>query len=149
MGGLVWAQDWLETCLLEKRNVSWISKQVNKRYDPFGIFRSSSQTYDGTTVLETVFTNHSSYSLQLLGGTESIPVSQWRDWIPTVKLDPRPVSYELEPIHMLLPLGSRQRDTIEAASLYYRQMADTDASIYIDELRVSFHRFFRSLFIIN
>jgi hypothetical protein len=137
MGGLVWAQDYLETCLLETQNTSWIRREVRKRYDPFGFFTSRTNTDDTTIVSNTVFQQHSTYDITLLGGTESLPISQWRDWIPSTKYEPRPVSYELRPIYTLLERNSTLRYTLEAATLFYRQQAEIDASVYIEHLRVS------------
>ena len=137
MGGLVWAQDWLETCLLEHRNVSWIKRQVNRRYDPFGIFQSTSNSHDTTILEEKFFEIYSTYSLQLLGGTQSIPAADWNNWIPTVKYNPRPVSYTLEPIYTLLPIGKAQREVLQMATNYYLQQASAEASVYIQQLQVS------------
>lgn len=138
MGGLIWAQDWLETCLLQYRNTSWIRKQVTRRYDPFGFFTKSTSSDDTTILVDTFFETHSAYSVQLLGGTESVPVSDWLNWLTTVKYNPRPVSYDLEPIYTLLPIGSAQRDALEAATFHYREQANLEASIYIQQLQVIF-----------
>lgn len=137
MGGLVWAQDWLETCLLQHRNVSWIKRQVTRRHDPFGAFRSTSNSHDTTILENTFFEEHSSYSLQLLGGTQSIQASNWTNWVPSVRYNPRPVSYDLEPIYTLLPIGNAQRDALEQATNHYLEEANKEASVYIDQLQVS------------
>ncbi|CAF1394462.1 unnamed protein product [Rotaria magnacalcarata] len=133
MGGLVWQQDWFESCLLRITNTTWIREQVKKR-SGWGLFQSSSTTETRTTVISEQYTKHSEYSLQLLGGTEAINVSKWREWVPTVRHKPRPISYDLLPIHILLPGNSDRRISLEQAALHFRTQADLKERAYISKI---------------
>ncbi|UJR20157.1 hypothetical protein I4U23_023289 [Adineta vaga] len=135
MGGLVWAQDWFQSCMLIVRNESWIKQQVRKKYDPIGIFRSSSVSYHTTVILDETFQNTTTSEALLLGGTESIPMQQWKEWVPTIKYQPRPVSYRLQPIYMLLPQDSQQREILMNATLHFRSEVETEATEYIQRLQ--------------
>jgi hypothetical protein len=74
-------------------------------------------------------------SLQFMGGTESIDISKWREWIPTVKHRPRPISYDLLPIYRLLPPKSDKRYALEQATLYFRTQADLNERAYVTKLQ--------------
>ncbi|CAF0731438.1 unnamed protein product [Didymodactylos carnosus] len=136
MGGLVWALDWYESCLLKIKSTTWIKHQVKRRHDPLGIFRSSSESEETTISLEETFTNYSTYSLQLIGGTETIPIDQWKQWIPTIKEKPRPVTYRLRPIYTLLPVGSPEREKLKQATFSLRTEMKNNASQYITQLQL-------------
>lgn len=135
MGGLVWAEDWFESCLLKIHRESWIKEQVEKRYDPFGIFTKEDQTEDTTITQDETFTNHSTNQIRLVGGTESIPVEKWKEWIHSVKLGPRPINYQLRPLYTLLPAGSLRRQILKQATSYFRKTDDTQSSEYISQLQ--------------
>ncbi|CAF1167767.1 unnamed protein product [Rotaria sordida] len=134
LGGLAWAQDWFDSCLLRIRNTTWIREQVTRR-EPWGLFSSSSDTEQTTTIISEEWTKHAQYSLQLMGGNESIEISKWREWIPTVKQHPRPISYDLTPIYTLLPANSHQRTSLTEATLYFRTQADLNDRTYIAQLQ--------------
>ncbi|CAF2837813.1 unnamed protein product [Rotaria sp. Silwood2] len=70
-----------------------------------------------------------------MGGNESIEISKWREWIPTVKQHPRPISYDLTPIYTLLLSNSHQRKSLTEATLYFRTQADLNERKYIARLQ--------------
>jgi len=41
MGGLVWAENWYESCLTRIYKDICIKTEVHKKYDPFGIFHGN------------------------------------------------------------------------------------------------------------
>ena len=102
--------------------------------DAWGLFRSSDIAEETDTVISEEFTNHSQYSLQLMGGNESIDVSKWREWVTTVKQHPIPISYNLTPIYKLLPLNSEQRKSLAKATLHFLRQAELSQHTYISQL---------------
>ncbi|CAF3365867.1 unnamed protein product [Rotaria socialis] len=133
MGGLMWQQDWFESCLLRVTNTSWIREQVALR-TPQGLFNLSPYSETTTKTISEEYTKHSEYSLQVMGGSYSTNISQWREWMPTVKQKPHAISYDLLPIYRLLPANSDRRRSLEQATLHFRTQADLNERTYIAKI---------------
>jgi hypothetical protein len=131
MGGQVWAETWYEKCLTYEHTEVWISEQVKTTF--LGIFSEDSHSDGHTRVVDERFKQFSIYSSQLLGGTEAISPEKWEEWAPTVKYDPRPISYRLVPLYELLPEGN-QRSALQAAIEYISETAEIEDREYIAEL---------------
>ena len=131
MGGQVWAESWYEKCLNYEHTEVWIREQVSRSFA--FIFNSRSITEEHKRTVDERFKQSSIFSSQLLGGTEAIPTDKWEEWIPTVKLDPRPISYRLIPLYELLPEGNL-RTTLQIAIEYIIDQAEVEHRTYIASL---------------
>ena len=131
MGGQVFAETWYETCLKYEHTEVWIDEQVTRTFA--GIFTENSRDQTHTLRVDETFKKFSIYSSQLLGGTESIPPERWEEWVPTIKDDPRPISYRLVPLYELLP-GGNQRSALQAAIEYITDKAEIENRDYIAQL---------------
>ena len=45
-GGLVWAEDWIETCLFKSHDETWVREEVSRRWDPFGFIQNHHSSSD-------------------------------------------------------------------------------------------------------
>ena len=131
MGGQVWAETWYEKCLKYEHTEVWINEQVKSTF--LGIFEANSYSEWHTSHVDEQFKQYSIYASQLLGGTESIAPEKWQEWAPTVKNDPRPISYRLIPLYELLPEGD-QRTALQAAIEYVAQQVKLESQSYIASL---------------
>lgn len=75
--------------------------------------------------------------MKLIGGIETINVSKWREWIPTVKRGPRAISYDLLPIDQLVSANSEQRKALEQAAAHFRTQADINERTKISKLQAN------------
>ncbi|KAL4484623.1 hypothetical protein ABPG74_019800 [Tetrahymena malaccensis] len=133
-GGLVYAEDWLETCLIKTHDEVWIKEQVSRRYDPFGFFRKDSTKQTDVKQISTDFKENSEYHALLLGGTEKIPLNDWDKWVPTIKYNPKALNRKIVPLTNFLPDGP-QKDALSAALLAFRQQATDEQQAYISQLQ--------------
>jgi hypothetical protein len=131
MGGQVWAETWYEKCLTYEHTEVWINEQVTTTF--IGIFEEDSNTESHTSHVDEKFKQYSIFATQLLGGTESIAPEKWQEWAPTVKDDPRPISYRLVPLYDLLPEGD-QRSALKTAIEYITKQAELENQAYIASL---------------
>ncbi len=131
MGGQVWAETWYEKCLTYEHTEVWVEEQVTRTF--IGIFGEDSFSESHTLHIDEQFKQYSIFASQLLGGTESIAPEKWQEWAPTVKDDPRPISYRLIPLYELLPEGA-QRSALRAAIEYVAQQTKLESEMYIASL---------------
>lgn len=131
MGGQVWAETWYEKCLTYEHTEVWIDEQVKRTY--IGIFREDSSSQSHTLAVDEEFKQFSIFASELLGGTESIAPDKWEEWAPTVKDDPRPISYRLVPLYEILPEGN-QRSALQEAIEYITEQAEMADQAYISSL---------------
>ena len=130
MGGLVWAETWYEKCLTYEHTETWIDEQVSRN---FVLFSTTSNAQDHTLEVDERFKQFSTFSSQLVGGTDSIDPTKWKEWEPTIKTNPRPISYRLTTLDKLLPEGKKRTALGEAIDYYLKVVMDEDR-IYIDKL---------------
>ncbi|CAF1196239.1 unnamed protein product [Didymodactylos carnosus] len=136
MGGVLWAEDWFEKCLLTIYDATWIQEQIKRRYDPFDIFtKTTDKHYTPEIHVHEDYLKYSEYEIKAFGGTETIDPKNWAQWVPTVKYRPRPTTYVLRPIYTLLPVNSPLRQILKQATHEYRSQLDSSAEEYIDELK--------------
>ncbi|CAF3492650.1 unnamed protein product [Rotaria sp. Silwood1] len=131
MGGQVWAETWFDKCLTYEQTETWITEQVTGSFLDF--VDDASTTQEHQRKVDERFKQFSSYSSQLLGGTESIEPEKWEEWAPTVKNNPKPISYRLVPLYELLPEGN-QRSALQAAIEYISEKAELENEKYINQL---------------
>ena len=131
MGGQVWAETWYEKCLTYEHSQTWIHQQVSTNWI---FFRSNSVTEHVQQTVDERFKQFSIFSAQTLGGTSSIDPSKWQEWLPTIKYQPRPLSYRLIPLSELLPEG-KQRRALQSAIDYVLKAAEAEDRSYIDQLQ--------------
>ncbi|CAF1472757.1 unnamed protein product [Adineta steineri] len=130
-GGQVWAETWYEKCLTYEHTQQWIDEQLDENWLIFTY--DVKHREDHTQTVDQRFTNYSISSSQLLGGTESIPPSKWEEWIPTIKTEPRPISYRLISLDEILPESDR-RNALKEAIHYILTVAKEEDQSYIDQL---------------
>lgn len=121
-GGMVYAEDWFETCLTKMFDEVWIKEEVRKRYDPFGFFRKNGQSVSNTTHISTEFKQNSEFHALLLGGTDTISLDKWNEWVPTVKYNPKALNRKLVPLTHFLPEGA-VKNALNQALFELRQEA--------------------------
>ncbi|KAL4484620.1 hypothetical protein ABPG74_019797 [Tetrahymena malaccensis] len=125
-GGLVYAEDWFESCLTKLHDEIWIREEVSKRYDSFGFFRKDSTKQTDVKQISIEFKENSEFHALLLGGTDSIPLNDWDKWVPTIKYNPKALNRKLVPLTHFLPNGP-QKDALNAAILTFRQQAASES----------------------
>ncbi|CAF1363919.1 unnamed protein product [Adineta steineri] len=130
MGGLVWAETWYEKCLTYEHTETWIDEQVSRS---FVVFNTHSSSQDHILEIDEKFKQFSIFSSQLLGGTESVDPTKWKEWESTIKFNPRPISYQLVTLDKLLPEGKKRTALSEAIAYYLGKAMDEDRT-YIDKL---------------
>ncbi|CAF0806884.1 unnamed protein product [Rotaria sordida] len=130
MGGLVWAETWYEMCLTYEHTETWIDEQISRN---FILFSTNSNSQDHMLEVDERFKQFSIFSAQLLGGTDSIDPTKWKEWEPTIKSNPRPISYRLITLDKLLPQGKKRMALSEAIEYYLKEAMDEDR-LYIDKL---------------
>ena len=131
MGGLVWAETWYEKCLTYEHTETWIDEQLSRN---FVLFSTNADSQDHTLEVDERFKQFSIFSSQLLGGTDSIDPTKWKEWEPTIKHSPRPISYRLTTLDKLLSDGEKRTALSEAID-YYLKAAMNEDRIYIDRLQ--------------
>ncbi|CAF1350146.1 unnamed protein product [Didymodactylos carnosus] len=132
MGGLILAEIWYESCLLSIYSAQWIKRQIETRN--LWLFKN---TYTENTAYENtdrVFQQYSQYNVTIIGGMVSSNLTELEKWIPTVKHNPRPITYRLTPIYTLLPQSSPLRNALKNATLYFHSNAVNRSQIYIEHL---------------
>ncbi|CAF2064098.1 unnamed protein product [Rotaria magnacalcarata] len=132
MGGQVWAETWYEKCLTYEHSQRWIDEQVSKNW--FGIRVGVKNIRDYSKTVDERFKQHSIFTSELLGGTESIDPSEWEKWAPTIKAKPRAISYRLLALAEILPPGDL-RNAVKAAINYILTTAQKEEHRYIDQLK--------------
>ncbi|CAF4835198.1 unnamed protein product, partial [Rotaria sp. Silwood2] len=130
-GGQVWAETWYEKCLTYEHTQTWIDEQVTKSWFIFVV--SSENSNDYRQEIDERFRQHSTFSAQLLGGTDSIDPSEWEKWAPTIKRKPRSISYRLISLDEILP-ESDLRNALKAAIDYVLKLAEKEDRNYINQL---------------
>ncbi|CAF1023346.1 unnamed protein product, partial [Didymodactylos carnosus] len=130
MGGMAWAEDWIQKCLFERRTETWIKEQTSRSF--FGFFSSySSATSDGHTLnVDKEYKELTWSTFKLVGGIETPDLRRFDKWLASIKYHPRPVNYRLMPIHTLLPNGA-QRDALETASILFRSEMVNESNAHI------------------
>ncbi|CAF3207054.1 unnamed protein product [Rotaria sp. Silwood2] len=131
IGGMMWAEDYFESCLITKMTEKWIRREITKRYWFFGTSREIIETYHKE--VEKEYQQNSLSILKIIGGFTSIVPFNGYTWLPTVKDDPSPVTYVLQPIYTLLPQGP-QRNALKEATFYFRSATANQSNLYIQRL---------------
>ncbi|CAF1340765.1 unnamed protein product, partial [Didymodactylos carnosus] len=138
MGGLLWAEDYFEGCLITKYSERWVREQVRRSYWFFG-----DETYSEhyTMNVDQIYKKYSSSMSKLIGGIDNNPgeassVEPYiiNAWISTLKNYPQPINYRLLPIYTLLPKGDK-KETMKNATYYFRSQAAADENLYIQRLQ--------------
>ncbi|CAF1306922.1 unnamed protein product [Adineta ricciae] len=130
MGGLVWAETWYEQCLTYEHTETWIDEQVSRS---FVAFSTHSSSQDHMLEIDEKFKQFSIFSSQILGGTESVDPTKWKEWQSTIKFNPRPISYQLVTLDKLLPEGNKRTALNEAIQFYLKTAVEEDRT-YINKL---------------
>lgn len=133
MGGLVWAENYFESCLTQIYSETWVTEQVDKKYDPIGCFTSHEKYSDDTTVVTEDYEKYSYGELFIQGGTESISPVDWDEWSPTVKNNPLPIRKTLIPIYYFIE-DPIKKSVLEKATNDYRHSLDDDMTKTISEM---------------
>ncbi|UJR12783.1 hypothetical protein I4U23_016957 [Adineta vaga] len=128
IGGMLWAEDYFETCLIKKMTEKWIRREISKRYWFFYSTKELTETYH-KTVDEQYEKNSLSY-FKIIGGFPSISPLTAYNWLPTIKSNPTAITYRLQPIYTLLPKGAR-REALKEATLYLRSNITNILNLYI------------------
>ncbi|CAF2684273.1 unnamed protein product [Rotaria sp. Silwood2] len=131
IGGMLWAEDYFESCLITKMTEKWIRREITKRYWFFGTSREITETYNKE--VEKEYQQNSLSIFKIIGGLTSIFPLTGYNWLPTVKDNPSPVTYGLQPIYNLLPQGA-QRDALKEATFYFRSAITNSTNLYIQRL---------------
>lgn len=131
IGGMLWAEDYFESCLITKMTETWIRREITKRYWFFGSTREISENYHKQ--VEQEYQENSLSRLEIIGGLTSIYPLTGYNWLPTIKDYPSPVTYRLQPIYTLLPQGA-QREALKEATFYFRSAAANATNLYIQRL---------------
>ncbi|CAF4664357.1 unnamed protein product, partial [Rotaria socialis] len=132
MGGQVWAETWYEKCLTYEHSQRWIDEQVSRNW--FGFRVGVKNINDYTKTVDERFKQHSIFTSELLGGTESIDPSEWEKWAPTIKTKPRAISYRLLALDESLPPGDL-RNAVKAAINYILTTAEKEELRYVSQLK--------------
>ncbi|CAF1295634.1 unnamed protein product [Rotaria sp. Silwood1] len=138
MGGLLWAEDYFEGCLITKYSERWVREQLRRSYWFFGdITYSESYTMNVDQIYKTYRLSMS----KLIGGIDNNPgkassIEPYviNAWISTLKNHPQPINYRLLPIYTLLPKGDKKA-AMKTATYYFRLQAAADANLYIQRLQ--------------
>ena len=131
IGGMLWAEDYFESCLITKMTETWTRREITKRYWFFGTSRQITETYHKD--VDKQYQQNSLSIFQIIGGLTSITPLTGYNWLPTIKDNPTPITYRLQPIYTLLPRGP-QRDALKEATLYFRSAAVNASNLFIQRL---------------
>ncbi|CAF3620401.1 unnamed protein product [Rotaria sp. Silwood1] len=131
IGGMLWAEDYFESCLITKLTEQWIRREIIKRYWFFGTTRAITETNHKEVSKE--YQENSLFQMKIIGGLPSIVPLTGYNWIPTIKDNPSPITYQLQPIYTLLPQGT-QREALKQATFYLRSTMANTSNIYIQRL---------------
>ena len=132
MGGQVWAETWYEQCLAHERSQQWVQEQAGISWRNWKLPTRQTEQYQQQ--LDERFRQHSTTSLQLLGGNEQIQPFDWDQWVASVKTRARPISYRLITLAEILP-ESDQRAALSRAIDYVVQSSKTRDQTYINQLQ--------------
>ncbi|CAF0806318.1 unnamed protein product [Didymodactylos carnosus] len=133
LGGMFWAEDYFESCLIKKMTETWIRREIERRYWFFGTEKEIKETYNRQVSEE--YKQNSISKFKIIGGLTAItPLKTIDDWMPTIKDQPSPVSYRLQPIYTLLPVGA-QREALMEATFYFRSAMVNSSNLYIQRLK--------------
>ena len=131
MGGMLWAEDYFESCLITRMTEQWVRREIVKRYWFFRVRRTTTINYHKEVDKE--YRQNSLSRLKIIGGSTTVTPLTGENWLPTVKLAPAPVTYRLQPIYTLLPRGA-QREALKEATFYFRSLAVNQTDLYIRRL---------------
>ncbi|CAF5069839.1 unnamed protein product [Rotaria sp. Silwood1] len=138
MGGLLWAEDYFEGCLITKYSERWVREQVRRSY---WFFRDQTYSESYTMNVDQIYKKYSSSMSKMIGGIDNNPgeassIEPYviNTWISTLKNYPQPINYRLLPIYTLLPKGVK-KEAMKNATYYFRLQAAVDANLYIQRLQ--------------
>jgi len=115
MGGMVWAENWFESCLTKIYSDVCITHEVRRGWW-FVHHHKITEHCDKRITHD--FKNFTKYHYEMLGGTSGkIPKKDWDKWVKSVKYDPRPVKYSLIPIYYILPDSHPSKKALVEATL--------------------------------
>lgn len=123
MGGLIWSENWYDSCLEKIYSEDWVKNEVRTGLFFFGLISETERSEDHTKIQRSpVFVQNSVMLNQLYGGTTNLPIEKWNEWIPSVKSNLQPTSQVLVPIYKILPQGLK-REALKMAMKEYRQQS--------------------------
>ena len=82
-GGVVWAEDWYQSCVEEMHSETWVKSEYSKKYDPIGCFSDDVQTSEHTRIVHEDLDYRSISAWETHGGYD-IPPEKWQEWTPTM-----------------------------------------------------------------
>ena len=117
MGGVVWAENWFESCLTKIYSDECIKHEVSQDWW-FAHKHHTTETCDKRIVND--FQKYSQQHYEMLGGTSGeVQEKDWDMWVKSVKYDPRPVKMVLAPLHYLLSENHPKKKSLQDATLDY------------------------------
>ncbi|CAF3848030.1 unnamed protein product [Rotaria sp. Silwood1] len=137
MGGLMWGEDYFESCMITKTTETWIREQIRRRY---WFFTETIITEEYTFEIDQLYKQYSMSISKLIGGIDNNPQASSINpyiinaWISSVKNYPQAVAYRILPIYTLLPSGER-KEAMKNATYYFRSQAAKDANLFIQRLQ--------------
>ena len=131
--GMVWAENWFESCLSKIYSDICITHTVNRGWW-FVHHHDITKKCDKRIVND--LKKYSEAHYEMLGGTSGqIKQKDWDKWVASVKYDPRPVKYSLAPIHYLLPDSHPKKKSLEAATLHLLKTSHEEQQKTIEALK--------------
>jgi len=132
MGGMVWAENWFESCLTKMYSDTCIRHEVKKGWW-FVHKHKITEKCDKRIISD--FKKYSEYHYEMLGGTAGkIKKADWDKWVLSVKYDPRPVKYTLVPIHYMLSDTHPKKKALVSATYAYLKTSQDKRKKIIDAL---------------
>ncbi|CAF4465411.1 unnamed protein product [Rotaria sp. Silwood2] len=131
-GGMVWAEDYLDPCMVTKNSSQWIKDQIKRSY-----WSISTSEFNSLYVPVTSqdYLQHRVSTIRIIGGDDNLKSFQLNKWMQTIKDKPGVISYSLQPLYTLLPLDTQKRKALEEATLYIRLQAINTTNAYLNNLQ--------------
>ena len=132
MGGVVWAENWFESCLTKIYTDECIKHEVSESWW-FAHKHHTTESCDKRIVSD--FQKYAQQHYEMMGGTSGeVKEKDWDMWVKSVKYDPRPVKMGLAPLHYLLSESHPKKKALEAATLSYLKENHENQQKLITEL---------------
>ncbi|CAF4831041.1 unnamed protein product [Rotaria sp. Silwood1] len=131
-GGMIWAEDYFNQCLITKNSIQWIKDQIKRSY----WFISTSEFNSlYVPVINQDYLQYRISTMYVIGGDNNLNSFQFKKWMQSIKDKPNAITYSLLPIYTLLPLNTQKRKALEEATLYIRLQAVNMTNAYLNNLQ--------------
>ena len=131
LGGLMWIETWLHSCIFERFSESWVIENVKRNY--YAVTNKKESEYHTKSVQKLQRYINSTFQV-FKGGSEQLPLEKWKEWIPTLKYTPSAIEKTVVPLYDLFNKGSKHYVLLKRAISDYLQEAELEKQKKISEM---------------